>query len=103
MLLTTQDAAVMPSVSTKCYYSLMTSLVSNIIYLLTEHHGRLVNTSPLYSASSYYPEVFMVFSVPPGKCWDNTLKLGHNHFLKNPVQVIIHLSPYHLTLYSHSC
>jgi len=39
-------------------------------------------------------------SVPPGKFWDSTLKLGHDRFLPNPFQFIIHLSPFHSTLYS---
>jgi hypothetical protein len=39
-------------------------------------------------------------SVPPGECRDNTLKLGHNHFLPNPFQFIIHIPAYHSTLYS---
>jgi hypothetical protein len=28
----------------------------------------------------------------------STLKLGHNHFLLNPLKFIIHLSPFHLML-----
>jgi hypothetical protein len=37
--------------------------------------------------------------VPPGNCRDNTLKLVHNRFLRNLLQFIIHLSPFHPTLY----
>jgi hypothetical protein len=40
--------------------------------------------------------VFLWFSsVPPGECWDSTLKLGHHQFLPIFFQFIIHLSPYH--------
>jgi hypothetical protein len=48
-----------------------------------------------------YPEcVFSWFSsVPPGECWDSTLKLGHDRFLPSPFQ-FIHLSPFHSTLYN---
>jgi hypothetical protein len=31
----------------------------------------------------------------PGKWQDSTLKLGHDRFLLNSFQFIIHLSPYH--------
>jgi hypothetical protein len=31
---------------------------------------------------------------------DSVLKLGHDHFLPNPFQFIIHVSPFHSTLYS---
>jgi hypothetical protein len=37
-------------------------------------------------------------SVLLGKCWDSTLKSGHDRFL--PHQFISHLSPLHPTLYS---
>jgi hypothetical protein len=36
-------------------------------------------------------------SVPPGECWDSTLKLAKD--LSNPFQFIIHLSSFHSTLY----
>jgi hypothetical protein len=42
-----------------------------------------------------------MFSVLPGKSWDSTLKLGHDHFPSHPFQFIIHLS-LHSTLYSPS-
>jgi hypothetical protein len=42
--------------------------------------------------------LFAFFLVPPGNYWDNTLKLGNDHFLSNPFQMIIHLSFYHSTL-----
>jgi hypothetical protein len=35
-----------------------------------------------------------------GNCWDSTLKVSHIHFLPNPFQFIIHLSPFHWILYS---
>jgi hypothetical protein len=39
------------------------------------------------------------YSVPPDKCLDSTLKLGHDRFLPNPFQSIFHLA-YHSTLHS---
>jgi hypothetical protein len=39
-------------------------------------------------------------SVSPGECWDSPLKLGHNRFLLNSFQFIIHISPFHSMLYS---
>jgi len=45
----------------------------------------------------------MVFLSTPGKCRNNTLKSGHDRFLPNPFQFIIHISPFHSTLYSFSC
>jgi hypothetical protein len=39
-------------------------------------------------------------SVPPGEYQDSTLELGHDRFLQNPFQFIIHLLPIHSTLYS---
>jgi hypothetical protein len=41
-----------------------------------------------------------ISSVPPGKCQDSTLKLGHDHFFPNLFRFIIHLSSFHLMLYS---
>jgi hypothetical protein len=74
---------------------------------MTEHRGREVNSPASHSEG---PELksrpgdrlsrLRVSSVPPGKFWDRALKLGHEHFLPNPFQFIIHLSPYHSTLYS---
>jgi hypothetical protein len=34
-----------------------------------------------------------IFSVPPGKCQNNALKLGHDCFLPNLSQVILHFHP----------
>jgi hypothetical protein len=34
------------------------------------------------------------------KCWDNTLKLGHDRFLLNLFKFIIQLPPFHLMLYN---
>jgi hypothetical protein len=39
-------------------------------------------------------------SVPLAKWGDITLKLRHNRFLLHPFQFVLHLSPYHSTLYS---
>jgi hypothetical protein len=53
-------------------------------------------------SESGYPDggVLWVSSVPPGKFKDCTLVLGHDRFLPNAFQFIIHLSPFHLTLCS---
>jgi hypothetical protein len=48
----------------------------------------------------FWLRLFVVFHSSPTKCWDSALKLGHDHFLPNPFQFIIHLSPLHLVLYS---
>jgi hypothetical protein len=34
------------------------------------------------------------YSVPPGEFWDSAFKLGHDHFLPNPFQSIIHATPF---------
>jgi hypothetical protein len=39
---------------------------------------------------------------PIGQYQDSTLKLGHDHFPPNRFQFVIHLSPFHSTLYSFS-
>jgi hypothetical protein len=51
--------------------------------MLTERRGRMVNISTSYSGNSrfkcrpgdrlFWRRFFVVSSVPPGKCWDNTL------------------------------
>jgi hypothetical protein len=57
--------------------------------------------SSLGSESGYPDERFSWFSsVPPGELKDSTLVLGHDRFLPNPLQFIIRLSLFHLTLYS---
>jgi hypothetical protein len=77
---------------------------------LFQRHGRVVNTPTLYAGGPEFDsqprrmailtEVFQWFSpVPPGKCPDSTLKLGHDRFLPNPFQFIIYLS-YYSMLYS---
>jgi hypothetical protein len=48
----------------------------------------------------YWLRVFVVFSVLPDECRDGTSKLGHDRFLTNPFQFIIHLPLFHPTLYS---
>jgi hypothetical protein len=37
-------------------------------------------------------------SILPSKCWDSTLKLGQNHFLPNPFQLLIYFAPFDSTL-----
>jgi hypothetical protein len=67
----------------------------------TEHHSPVVNTTTLYSGGPAFKsqsgnwlswlEFFLCFSSDlPDKCWDSTLKSGHDHFLPNPSQFIIH-------------
>jgi hypothetical protein len=75
-----------------------------------KHRGPTVNSLALYSGGSGFKSqsrgqlswlrFLVVSSFPPGNCQDCTLKSGHDHFLPNPSQFIIHLSPYHSTLYS---
>jgi hypothetical protein len=61
----------------------------------------VVNTATLYAGGPAFKsqsgnwlswlEVFLCFSSDlPDKCWDSTLKSGHDHFLPNPSQFIIH-------------
>jgi hypothetical protein len=38
-------------------------------------------------------------SIPTGECQDSALKLGHDCFLLNPFQFIIHLSQYFMQYY----
>jgi hypothetical protein len=57
--------------------------------------GRVVSTPPPGSnlgPEAGYPDWgFSWFSlVLPGKFWGNSLKLGHDRFLQNPFQFIIH-------------
>jgi hypothetical protein len=44
--------------------------------------------------------IFVAFLTPPGECQDRTLKLSHNLFLPNTFHLIIHLSPFHMAVYS---
>jgi hypothetical protein len=77
-------------------------------YNQTERRGRVVSTPASYSNApgsnigqeSGYPgwSSPWVSSVPPGECWDSTLRLCHDRFLPNHFQFIIHLSPFHSTL-----
>jgi hypothetical protein len=46
-----------------------------------------------FSLETGYPDWFS--SVPSGELSDITLKLGHNCYLPDPFQFIIHFSPYH--------
>jgi hypothetical protein len=50
--------------------------------------------------STILTEGFVFPSIPPGICRDTTLKLGHDRFLSNPFQFIIHTSPSHSMLLS---
>jgi hypothetical protein len=73
-----------------------------------EHRGRLVNAPAFIrevpgsnlSPDTGYPDLGFswLFSVPPGKFWDITLKLGHDRFLPTPFQLIIHLSSLYTVL-----
>jgi hypothetical protein len=78
-----------------------------------ESHSRVVNTPDSYSGSPGFKSRpgyrlpwlrFPWFSsVPPGEFRDSTLTLGHDRFLPNPSQFIVHLSPFHSTLHSATC
>jgi hypothetical protein len=61
---------------------------------------RYVLCSNLGPETRYPDWGFMFFSVLTGKYRDSTPKLGHYRFLPNPFQFIIHLPPFHSTLYS---
>jgi hypothetical protein len=73
-----------------------------------ERRGRVVNIPASYlggtefkyrPGDSYRDSRFSyVSSVTPGKCQDSALAFDHDHFLSNPFQFIIHLSPFHSTL-----
>jgi ribosomal protein S14 len=43
---------------------------------------------------------FVFTSVPPDKCWDCSSKLGQDHFLSHPFQLIICVSILYFLLYS---
>jgi hypothetical protein len=73
----------------------------------SKYCGRVVNTflfgRSQFQISAWQPailiDVFHGFPVPPGECWDSTLKLSHDHFLSHPFQLIIHVSPFYVMLY----
>jgi hypothetical protein len=56
-----------------------------MLSVLKEHHGQVVNTPALYlgspslnlSSETSLTAFSWFSSAPPGKCWDNALKLGH--------------------------
>jgi hypothetical protein len=74
----------------------------------TERHGRVVNSPASYLGGPRFKfrpgdrlswlRFSWFSSVPPGKCRDSTLKLGHDRFLPHPFQCFIHLSSFHSTL-----
>jgi hypothetical protein len=48
------------------------------------------NRDELVPATGYPDGGFSWFSsVPPGECWDRILKLGHKHFLPNPLKFMV--------------
>jgi hypothetical protein len=59
-------------------------------FTVTERRGRVFNKL----------RFLWFFSVPPGECRDSNLKLGYNRSIPNPFHFIIHLSPFHSTLYT---
>jgi hypothetical protein len=64
---------------------------------------REVSSSNIGLDTSYSDWSFhRFFSALAGKCRDSTLQLGHDHFLQHLFQLIIHLWPLHLKLYSPS-
>jgi hypothetical protein len=58
---------------------------------------REVTDSNLGSDTGYIDEVYLSLS---SECRDSTLKLGHDRFLPNTFQFIVHLSPFYSTLCS---
>jgi hypothetical protein len=73
-----------------------------ILWHFTERRGRVVNAPVSYSLRPgfksrpgdrlSYLKFFVFSSVPPGECWDGSLKLGHDRFLSSPFEFIIHVS-----------
>jgi hypothetical protein len=75
--------------------------ISNVVVERSTHLLRIreVQLSNLVPETGYPDLGFSWFSsVPPGKCWDSSLKLGHGRLVLNLFQFIIHLSPFHWTL-----
>jgi hypothetical protein len=85
-------------------------LLSQPNVLHTEHCGQVGNTPASYIGRPRFKSwstdrlhwggFLKLFSVPPGKCRDSALKLGHDCFLPNLFQFIIHSSHCHSMLYS---
>jgi hypothetical protein len=79
-------------------------------YNQTERRGRVVSTPVSYSNAPGsnigqergYPDWSSPWfsSAPPCECWDSTIRLCYDRFLPNHFQFIIHLSPFHSTLYT---
>jgi hypothetical protein len=64
-------------------------------------HIQKVLVSNLGPENGYHDWAFSRFpSVPPGKCWDSTLKIRSWPLPSKSFQFISDLSPYHLTVYS---
>jgi hypothetical protein len=83
--------------------------VSSYYKDLTERRGRVVNSCFVFGRSRVkisarrpvnVTEFSWLSSVHPGKFWNSTLKLDHYHFLPHYFKFIIHLSPFHSTLYN---
>jgi hypothetical protein len=66
-------------------------------------HTQKLPGSNLGPETSYSDRGSLVFpSVPPGKSWDSTLKLGNEHFFPHPLQFIfLHLSSFREISSSH--
>jgi hypothetical protein len=74
------------------FYCLWPSVVAEWLELM--FRIREVPGSNLGSETGYPVCDFSWFlSVPPGKFWDKTLKVGHSRFLPHPFQFIVHLPP----------
>jgi hypothetical protein len=70
---------------------------------------RLVNTPASYSGGTWlkfrsgdrlsWEMDFVVYVSPPSECRNISLKLGEDRFPPNPFHFIIHVPPFHSTLY----
>jgi hypothetical protein len=92
-----------------CLHSLLSGCVLSCWDSLTERHGRVIalvlriweiQGLNLGLKTGYSDWGFSLFSkVPPGKCQDSTIKLGHDYLLQNLFQFIIHCLTFHFVLY----
>jgi hypothetical protein len=83
--------------ATKLRYSLWQNVVEWLTLLI---HIREVSSWNICLESGNPDRGFLwLYSVPPGECRNSTLKLGLDRFLPNHFQFIIHLSPFHSTIY----
>jgi hypothetical protein len=82
----------------------------SFIICTTERRSRVADTFSSYLESPGFtfrpwnwltwPRYFVAFLIHLGKCWDNTLKLGHDHFLPHPFQFICHHAFFRHSIFS---